>query len=332
VLGSPPLGLFKDADLMRAETKRATVVTRCWGRVVFLLGAVVLLAAVALVTVACSGSHEAVASGSARPQLVSRDWRIALVADTEMGSAGWCVVAALGAETERGCSSEPLTVPIVTRAWSTSSPPLKTQAYAVTTYVVKKVAIDGDQIIPTRTEDGLPYGFRMVGVEVDGAKQAVTFAPLDAAGEQIPDGATDRYLSVSGLSAGSAANGHTACEIGSEGLGPGLLVTEAKALTRVSAVRKLLKGALLPCATTSLSMGGTRMRATVLVSAEHPGSVPGRLPAMEALPEDRAIARVPGLEGEMLAVRARQSWLVVAGGTFRKRLTLIKALSAKTNL
>jgi hypothetical protein len=56
------------------------------------------------------------------------------------------------------------------------------------------------------------------------------------------------------------------------------------------------------------------MIAAVLVDAAHPGAEPGPLPGMSGIPGHPGVYRAPAAEGEALARRVRDGWLVVAKG------------------
>jgi hypothetical protein len=302
------------------------------------VGAVGVLAALT----ACSGSSVA-ASSTHLPYstIVGENQRILLVPDMEVGGAGWCV-AEIGGGYE--CSAAFITVPIVTQSWSMSAPPQRVEGYAVTTWQVAAVSVDGGPRIPTRQEPGLPYGLRVAAVKLTGfddhgsssRQRLPRFTPLSKDGRPIRKQVTRRRLAGLGLAVHTSDDldtGTGVCNLEETAPRGGLRLKGASVVQAVEPRHELLKGALLPCANATFELQGATLRATVLIDAAKPGSTPGSLPASRPVAGHPGIVEAPGPEGAMLARRVPRAWLVIdRGDNSRQRLALLQHVGATVSV
>lgn len=152
---------------------------------------------------ACSSDTDGHTVATAVPykSIRSKNERILLAPDIEVGRAGWCVLIP---GRESSCGAGRITVPILEEGWSGSAPPRATEGFALTTGEVASVSVDGGPRIPTRSERGLPYGLRAVAVELPGyelkltrhRRRAVAFTPLTARSQRIPHRVTRLRLAA----------------------------------------------------------------------------------------------------------------------------------------
>lgn len=92
------------------------------------------------------------------------------------------------------------------------------------------------------------------------------------------------------------------------------------------------------CVSASYELAGWPLRATVLLSASHPGARPPSLMAMKPLPGHPGVFSVPevgesvGSETEQYARRVPGAWLVVSRAKPAQRLALLERLRAVVHL
>jgi hypothetical protein len=78
-----------------------------------------------------------------------------------------------------------------------------------------------------------------------------------------------------------------------------------------------------------------RLDAAVLLNAQHPGAEPPPLPAQKPLAGHPGIFATPGIEGQRIARRIPNAWLVVETSDrigLRIPLALLETLTAEINL
>lgn len=212
---------------------------------------------------------------------------------------------------------------------------------ALTTSEVAAVTVAGGPRIPTRREDSLPDGLRMVAIEarlrpgrVGGTTDRLRFTPLDSQGKRIAERLTNLRLAVFGLTTHvrpePARPTADTCHIVQTKPVGGLSGTALTVLTQVRPQHDLLSGALMPCASQTYNaagLNGSPLMATILIDAAHPGRRPVSLPAMRSLQGHPGVFQAPSTKGEMLGRRTPGSWLVVTGGQdVQERVALLEDL------
>jgi hypothetical protein len=312
----------------------ARVVVRWrFSRVVQMLGWFAVVGTCALGMTACSSSvHEVGVNATGASMSVRvKDQRMLLVPDLEVGAAGWCTLVIGHGYT---CNAGRIVVPIFEQGWSASGPPQLTEGIALTTSEVIAVSIDGAKRIPTWSEPGLPDGLRAVAVELPGYRpqdddhrfRRPQFTPFNRRGQRIRRRVTQVHLAAFGIQTTIMPEpAHAkvgACRI-EELLVPGLVATRSVMISRVEPKKELLRGAMLPCASTVFESAGSSAVATILLDAGNPGSEPGTLPAAQPLRGHAGIVREPSAEGEIFARRSPGAWLVASKCNQRLCISLL---------
>jgi len=271
---------------------------------------------------------------------------VLLLPPLEAGGLGWCLRTIRQAE-EEGCPAARAGAPIIAETLETSSPPPEAQGVDLTTSRVAYVSIDGT-LLPTRTEAGLPENLRVVAWAIPGETQnSAGFpprpVPFDAqknAMRQTTHGTSVR-LGGNGLlqevqtrtlsKAGSRSPGP--CVLTASGLSKLVVASRSVIIGAIHAYRGLIGEPFLACATTSFTLNGWPIAATVLISAVHPERPPPKLPDSESIPAEQGIVQGLGQAGEDVARRLPTGWLVVSKGeNAAQRMTLLRHLRATVSV
>jgi hypothetical protein len=226
--------------------------------------------------------------------------------------------------------------PIVAESWteSGSSGRLSVgEGMAITTSAVAAVSIEGGRPILTRPDPSLPNGMRGVVVEVRGARPRAhrrEFTAVGSSGVVLPQPAQDdgtlAYRAPVRRWLGSQDERSGACQIVAKGM-QGLVLQGGAVATHVIARTGLPGRPFFSCADVSYLVGESRIYASVLLDAVRPGTPPGALPNMQAVPGHPDVFTAPGIAGELAARRLRDAWLIVQGGMgLRERLVLLDHL------
>jgi hypothetical protein len=285
-------------------------------------------------------------SGSSDPIQTARNEGVLFVPPVEAGEGGWCLTTG-----DKACKGgEALKGPIVGEAWSGSGghPPIRI-GVVVTTSEVSAVSVEGGEPIATRIEGVLPDGLRAAVAEIQGgrhfrrvpgfnisAPEPASFVPLGRDGKPIyQDRRSQAPLLFVEPTQGwtwPASVPRGVCAIHIRHL-DGLRVEKGGVVTHLEHRSGLVGRPLLSCATTAYELNGSSIFASVLVDAGDPGSSPAPLPGMKSLAEHPRVFQAPVAEGEAVARRIPDAWLVVAdGGGFQQRLTLLEHLRATIHL
>jgi hypothetical protein len=282
-----------------------------------------------------SGMATACAStGRADQPALSKHVPFALLPEIAAGDAGWCVAQPNGFV----CKNTPTSQPVVVESWVGSSPPPVFSGFAVTRSDVAAVLVDGRRIW-TRTEVGLPEGLRVVDTEIRAPEAEVQsdahphFVALDDAGRRISRHQQSKALLVElPTASASSARGPWSCEVAAEGA-PGLQMKQATVVPRIRPVVGVVGDPFLSCASTTYTYMQTRVVASLLLDAAHPGARPKALPSMRPVSGHPGVFEAPGLEGAMAARRVNGGWLVVeGGGELRWRLMLLAHVHGSVSL
>ena len=315
-------------------------------------GAALLVSLICLLGVAAcddGGSSKARASYEPISQVVLQT-RPLLLPPIEGSVGGWCLAIEPGScEAARAFRG-----PIVAQGGGGQGPPAVQIGIVLTTNEVAGVSVDGGATIPTRSDSMLPDHLRAAVVEVRGGPRVtvpgfgvgprpLSFTPLNSKGEAIrqkiePQGSLFFVVPRRHWS-GPAKAPVGPCEIHVTHL-PGLTVQRGVVVDRISSHSGLPAQPLLSCVSTSFSLKGDSLIASVLIDAAHPGTTPRSLPAMKPLSAHPGVfealgGSVGGLgdSGQILARRTSGAWLVVANGSGNaQRLTLLEHLRATVRL
>jgi hypothetical protein len=291
--------------------------------------------AIFLLAVSCSS-----AGRGARP---AEGGAVLLVPEVNAGVAGWC----LSTPPEGGCARGRSRPPVVAETWSGGS--TGATGYALTTSAVRSVSIDGGAVIATHEQSGLPDGLRGVSVEIAGLdperERLPRFTPLNAAGDVIPQAAGrgneisrgTLAVEVPVRSVSDPARPQSgACRIIAEGLGQ-VTVQGGSVVTVVKTYSGLIGEGYISCASTSYTVDGWPLLASVLLDAAHPGTSPRPLPDMRPLKGHVGMFYAPGpegssFEGGLVARRIPGAWLVVSRAKLQQRVSLLEHLHALVSL
>ncbi len=264
------------------------------------------------------------------------------------GAAGWCITVVSG----DGCQIDRLKRgPILAEFWIVERGKSQAEGFAVTTSAVTAVEIRGSRPVSTRREPGLPQGLRALVVTARGAwapevktpslfgqpphmapSHLPRFIPLNRDGKPLPrDNEEGSLVNQPRRGKGwkpPASEPAGACELRTVELHR--LVTNAGfVVTHATPVDDLFGRPFLSCASTSYSLQGWPIVASVLLDARHPGSRPARLPHMRVVAGSGDVFDALGSNGPMVARRIPGAWLVVSGGYGEaRRQRLLKHLRA----
>jgi hypothetical protein len=302
-------------------------------------------------TAAISVGSRSSGSGAETP------YKVLFVPETTAGWAGWCfgVVGVTGG----ACGNGEQHAPVIEETWNGGEEPKETVGIAVTTNEVARVEIGegstmatrvGNEIsVPTRTEKGFPMGLRAAVIMVDGKNLFAShttrpyFIPLNARGAVIPqpvgETASQLMLPIPIRKVSDAANPSGGiCEIRIKTRSSDLSASDGRVITEVHGYSGFVGDGFIACASTSYELAGWPLRATVLLSASHPGARPPSLMAMKPLPGHPGVFSAPvvgesaGPEAERYARRVPGAWLVVSRAKPAQRLALLKDLSVSIHL
>lgn len=269
----------------------------------------------ALAIFACMVGVTACSTGDSKDNVLTvKHESILLAPDIEAGSVGWCIVNQSGGF----CPQGPAREPIIAQSWSSRKPPPVTEAYAVMSNDVAAVSFHG-QRVATYAESGLPDGIRAVAVEMKGLYAPKVRHHLTArsvTGDRIPE----RVARTSPLSdtlptrsVEGKSEGHDACGLEAES-SDGIRVGQGRIVRRVRPYASQLGESFLACTSRFYELQGASLTASMLLSAEHPGTQPAALPAMRPLHGHPGVFQAPGFGGDIVARRMHGAWLVVGKG------------------
>ncbi len=295
---------------------------------------------VVVVVAVCAGVISACAS-SPRQSQTALSYNVLLVPPVYSGEAGWCMVVA-----HSGCmggkSSGNL---IVGESWHSYGPPSRRVGVVVTTSAVSAVSVEGGHPVLTRAETGLSDGMRVAAIEIKGGRArlvrafgisvppgAPPFMPLNRFGRPMFRSTAERrpliFLRPSRKWVAPTLPGGGVCSIRASGL-PGLRAKEGFVVISAAPQTDTVAHALLSCASTSYSVGGSMVVGSVLVDASHPGSNPTLPPTMTPVAGQPGFFEGPVAEGEGVVRHVRGAWVMVSGGTgVSQRLLVLKHLHA----
>lgn len=268
------------------------------------------------------------------------------------GTAGWCITVAAGG----GCPVLRLMRgTVVAEQWTAEGASKRAEGFALTTNDVAAVAVDGSRTIATRHEPGLPQGLRAVVVTVRGAwapevkvpslfgrhpheqpEHLPSFTPFDRAGMPLAQnyeaGAfVEREVSGRNWSR-PATEPAGVCELRVTHM-HGLVANAGFVATHAERMEGLIGRPFFSCASTSYTLEGWPLVASVLVDAHRPGSIPAYLPAMRHIAGSLGLFDALGSNGPMVARRVPGAWLVVSGGEGEaQRRTLLRHLLPTVHL
>jgi hypothetical protein len=292
-----------------------------------------------ILTVSACSSTSSSATNSTTT-VVTRDSPIFLVPNIHVGEIGWCVVEPNGYECLEGITR----TPVISESWSRSEPPPVSRGYAITTSQVRTVSVAGRHV-PTRSEETLPPGLRVVTVEAYGGRsqsesgngraRRLHFVPFNARGEVVAERLTSREPGKFSVEAVSNPERPTtgACRIELAAPLTGLVAEAANVAVGVKPYRSAVSGAYASCANTLYQFGDKRLIVAIMLNASDPGATPGDLPGMRPLDGHPGFIETLGIEGEMVGRRLPGAWLVVSGrGVLTQRLKLLEDIRATLNL
>jgi hypothetical protein len=291
-----------------------------------------------------SGCGASVSAGAGGGSDAAAPYKVLFVPETIAGSAGWC----FGAAGAGACGDGEQHAPVIEESWSGGGEPPKTVGVAVTTDQVARVAIgrvgSGDArviegTVATRAETGLPAGLRVVVVKINRHLPGSQFIPLSANGSVIPQAsgetASQLMLPIPTRKVRDPANPSGGiCEIKLKTRSSDLSASDGRVITEVHGYSGFVGTGFITCASTSYNLAGWPLRATVLLSASHPGARPPSLMAMKPLPGHPGVFSVPGEEEppgpetEQYARRVPGAWLLVSRAKPAQRLALLERLRA----
>ena len=93
---------------------------------------------------------------------------------------------------------------------------------------------------------------------------------------------------------------------------------------------KIIGRAFFSCIDTEYYLHHWPLETAILLDAQHPGRPPAAIPGMEPVSGAAGVFSAPGdWHGEITAIRLRDAWLVVAGGSgLRQRIDVLRHLNA----
>jgi len=260
------------------------------------------------------------------------------------GQYGWCVGVEEhpGAIAGGGCATTPVTsMPL---AIDLSGGSLRTHQESIvllTTPQVAAILVNDRQRIPTLRMPGLPYGLRAARILIPirpGTSPAgrPKFVPppepalvaLNGQGQPIPNRIVREQSEPPNVS------GRGPCTLRARGL-PGLIPQWSHL---ASAIRpfpgKLVGRAFFSCIDTEYYLQNWPLDAAILLDAAHPGTTPAAIPGLAPVPGATGIFNGPGdFKGELTAIRDRDAWIAVAGGSsLAQRVEVLRHLKATIKL
>ena len=270
------------------------------------------------------GAQPAAASSAAVERLGLRFWP-----STTVGRAGWCyAIEGVPPGGAWGCSIAPAAgEPFVTIfGWGRSR--AATTLVAVTSPRVRAVSFGGGRRVATVALPGLPFGLRAASTVSAGPIRPLAF---DSAGRQLaptPMAPTPAEPARSWSYPARAPAGY--CDLRAGGL-PAAAALRGSVMTSLQPPARPLSESLLACAATEYALGGTVMKAVVLIGADG-------LARATRLPDFRPVPGAPGVlaatgrtraHGALVGKRAGRGWIVVSGGRDESgQLALLRHLSA----
>jgi hypothetical protein len=96
---------------------------------------------------------------------------------------------------------------------------------------------------------------------------------------------------------------------------------------------KIIGRAFFSCIDTEYYLHKWPLESAILLDAQHPGRSPAPIPEMKPVNGATGVFNAPGdWHGEVTAIRHRNSWLVVAGGSgLSQRVEVLRHLSASVS-
>jgi hypothetical protein len=248
------------------------------------------------------------------------------------GLGGWCVHF----DDSIGCGGLGAEAGPILQDWSGSGhspthpggqPEWEIHGIAIAISEVVAVSLGTGSPIPTRAEAALPDQLRVVAVEWNGIGEEAPdfphFTPLDASGQPI----TKPRSELHNLLVAPDRTKHWerpkpeargACKLIPIGLKQ-LSAQWGTVVTHIAGYADSIGRPFLSCISTEYYLEGWPLLAGVLLDGAHPGTAPAALPAMQPLRAHPGVFAAPGAEGEMFARRIPGAWLVVSGGSSRRR-------------
>ena len=315
----------------------------------------------ALVMVACAGVVVLSGCGSSSASVVVARWagrEVLLLPIVRGGAAGWCITVVPGG----GCPVSRLKRgPILAEFWVSEGGRNHAEGFALTTSVVTAVAVHGSRPVATRRERGMPLGLREVAVKIHGtwAPEVETpplfgkrhmvpahlprFTPMDRGGMPLAQNDEEGSLVAHELAGKGwsppAPEPTGACELHaaeSHGLvtNAGFVITHPEPLNDLfGSATELFGRPFLSCASTSYSLKGWPIVASVLLDARDPGTSPAPLPHTRAVARSKDVFDALSSNGPIVARRVPGAWLVVSGGEGEaQRQMLLEHLRATVHM
>jgi hypothetical protein len=304
-----------------------------------------------VVSVAACATSAGGGDGVARVTQVVSEREVVLQPTLEAGEGGWCltVVGTVGCPT---LDMPTLGAPIIIENWTGESSSFKgpvRDGIALTTEGVAAVSFEGRLPVATHAQPGLPDHLRSVLVELRGgtglrvlggnAGQALPrahFKALNSKNEPLlqsrtPGATLEFHLPSQNLGAAQVAQ-KGACRIVAKNVS-GLLYEGGRVMMAVRSHRDMYGKEFVSCIRTSYLFDNWPLTTVVLLDAAHPGTTPASLPTFHRLAGHAGIFEGFTLEGEAVARRISQAWLIVTKGQgLGQRLTLLEHLRAKIHL
>lgn len=290
------------------------------------------------------GPSGALAAATGEWHASNQHYEVFLTAPVQGGSVGWCLVDTTATGRGWGCSLA-LTPgrPILSESLSGSSPPPAAQSLVLASGEVATVSVNDGTPIPTRTEPGLLYGLRAVLLEANGVtlrellgRRLPELTPFGTSGQALAQPTTRPRPAEYDLQAtGWKRPGHP--QRGACGLSvthvPGLTARWGHVVRHVHAVSDLIGRPFLSCADTEYYFQKWPLDAGIVLDATHPGIPPAPLPLMKPAAGHPGYYLAPGGNGNVLARRIHDAWLLVEGGDgLRQRFILLSHLRATIHL
>lgn len=250
-----------------------------------------------------------------------------MVPAIQAGNVGWCTVIPLKTASCGGRTG----TPVLVESWYGDG-----QGYALVSANTYSLTVDGQQGIKTGTSDGLVNGLRSVAVKLVGLHSRLQsgFVAEAQNGKPIRNNWANQALlshePTRTIRSGSEMRVGP-CVISARAIAR-LQTLEAKEVTSVAPRHMLVEPSFLSCASVLYKLGGWRLVAGVLVDAVDPGAKPASLPGMHRVSGKGATYEGAGIEGEVLAQRLSNCWLVVSGGKADQRRELLSHLRVEVDL
>jgi hypothetical protein len=260
-------------------------------------------------------------------------YQVFLFAPVQGGSVGWCFASTTANGGQFGCTLAPMPgYPILDESCGGSSPPPVKTCPVLTTGEVAAVSVRGGIPIPTRSEPGLPYGFRAVLLELNGIEERglPKLTAFGVNGETIPSPTQLPERLRAGYELGTrgwqrpARPKRGACQITSTGV-PGLTAQWGRTIQHIRSFTGIIGRPFLSCVDTEYYLENWPLDVGVVLDATQPGTAPAPLPLMKPLHGHLGYFQAPGGNGKVLGRRIHGAWLLVEGGSdLRQRLTVLE--------